>query len=80
MNEMIFVPIFGLLFLLPVAIYILTVYCWYKIMQKAGYDNLGLIAIFPPLHVVLIAILAFSNWHAVREPPVTTAVTPVNMS
>ncbi len=46
---------------LGLPVYFLTVYCWYRIMKKAGYDNLGLIAIIAPLSIVLIIILAFGN-------------------
>ena len=75
MSETFFIPLFGLLFLLPLGWYAFSVYCWYRIMQKAGYDNLGLIAILPFLDIVLIVILAFSQWHALKGPPVN-ALTP----
>jgi integral membrane sensor domain MASE1 len=74
-KAMIFASIFGILFLIPVALYVFNVYCWYRIMQKAGHDNLGLIAIFPPLTIVLIIMLAFTDWHAVKEPEVKSVTT-----
>jgi hypothetical protein len=36
-------------------------------MQKAGYGNLGLLAILAPATVILIIILAFGPWHGERD-------------
>jgi uncharacterized membrane protein len=64
---MFFATLFGFLFLIPVALYVIYVYCWYRIMQKANYGNWGLLAIIAPTAVILLIILAFGPWHAAKE-------------
>jgi hypothetical protein len=45
------------------------VYCWWRIVQKAGFGNWGLLAIVPPLPFILIIVLTFAKWHIPEEEP-----------
>ena len=47
--------------------YVFMVYCWWRIVQKAGFGNWGLLAIVPPLAFILIIVLTFAKWHVPEE-------------
>jgi drug/metabolite transporter (DMT)-like permease len=51
-------------------IYFVSVYCFVRIMQKAGFGYWGLMALFPPLIPVLVLILAFHEWPVSRWPDI----------
>ncbi|MEM9910564.1 MAG: hypothetical protein AAF922_07240 [Pseudomonadota bacterium] len=54
----------GLLFLLVIAF---QVFCFYRIMGKAGYNPLwGLVGVIPIGSLVLIGVLAFADWPSDR--------------
>ena len=54
--------IIGLLF------FVLVVYCYYRIAERAGYNPwIALLAIVPGANLILLLIFAFSEWPIQRE-------------
>jgi lipopolysaccharide export LptBFGC system permease protein LptF len=52
----------GLLMLLYLCFYAFMVWCWVRIMRKAGFPTLGWMAIIPPFIFLLVILLAFKKW------------------
>lgn len=53
----------GLSGIVVILIFILQVVCLYRIMGKAGYNPLwGLVSIIPLGAIVLLVVLAFTDW------------------
>lgn len=58
----------GILF---IAVFVLQVVCFYRIMGKAGFNAMwGLVAIIPTFGaIVLMLVLAFADWPRSRRAP-----------
>ncbi len=54
--------------LLAVVAYFLLGLAWWRIFAKAGYGNLiGLLALIPGINLLMMTILAFSDWPVMVE-------------
>jgi uncharacterized membrane protein YhaH (DUF805 family) len=57
-----------LLVILYVAVIVLSVVAWVKIISKAGYNGWWvLIAVVPVVNLVMFLVFAFSRWPALEE-------------
>jgi hypothetical protein len=63
-----FVVMFGIISLIVLVITVLTVIIWCKIFSKAGYSwAMGLLMLVPIANLVMMLVLAFSDWPVQRE-------------
>jgi drug/metabolite transporter (DMT)-like permease len=56
-----------LLVLFNLCLYVFMVFCWVRIMRKAGFPTLGWMAIIPPFIFLLVILLAFREWPTIGE-------------
>ena len=69
-----FATVWLIFFAIGMAVYIFTIYCYYRIAAKAGFNPwLSLIAIIPLGSFILLLIFAFSDWPSSRGGPGTYA-------
>lgn len=60
--------ILGLVLTVAVGFAVLLVYLWWRVFTKAGYPGpLALLALVPMGRLVMLAILAFADWPALKE-------------
>jgi len=55
---------------LGLAFYAFSIYCWWRIFSKAGYSGaMSLLMLLPGIGLfVMVLILAFGDWPALRPP------------
>lgn len=60
--------ILGLVLTVAVGVAVLLVYLWWRVFTKAGYPGpLALLTLVPMGRIVMLAILAFTDWPALKE-------------
>lgn len=59
---------FAIAMLISMVIWVFTIFCWWRIMSKAGYNGLwALLMLVPAGNLVLVIWMAFGNWPVLSE-------------
>ena len=62
--------VLGAICLLALAILAFLIYCWWRICAKAGYKGaMALLMLVPLGNLILVLILAFSDWPVLKNHP-----------
>jgi glycerol-3-phosphate acyltransferase PlsY len=60
--------LFGIVALVALAILVFVVICWWKIFSKAGYSGALALLMFVPFgELIMLCIMAFGKWPALKE-------------
>ncbi|MBE0481521.1 MAG: hypothetical protein IBX68_11155 [Dehalococcoidia bacterium] len=47
--------------------YLFSVFCWWRMLRKAGYGHWGISALVPVAALILLIVMAFADWPVLRH-------------
>ena len=65
-------PIFGVVALIALAVFVFMIFCYWRIFSKAGYPGVLALLMFVPLaNLILIIWFAFAQWPVLKDQRAT---------